>query len=82
MEDILLDLIGQVISREEASNWARQWTQDDDIEIEESVWTALSLLLGADLPDLPEMDRPYLYDERDFRQWLTDLRNSRPNNPK
>lgn len=71
VENRLLDLIGGGISREEASNWARQWVVADGAEIESHIWRALIQLLAA---DMISTDRPYLYEKSDFEAWLTDLR--------
>jgi hypothetical protein len=71
VENRLLDLIGGGISREEASNWARQWVDADGAEVDSVIWEALIQLLAADMPSI---DRPYLYGKSDFQAWLTDLR--------
>jgi hypothetical protein len=71
VEDRLLDLIGGGISREDASNWARQWVLDDDLEIDAGTWEALRRLIAS---DIPSTDRPYLYERIDFESWLSDLR--------
>jgi hypothetical protein len=71
VENRLLDLIGGGISREEASNWARQWVDADGAEVDSGIWETLIQLLAADMPSI---DRPYLYGKSDFQAWLSDLR--------
>ncbi|HEV7504862.1 MAG TPA: DNA-binding protein [Thermoanaerobaculia bacterium] len=72
VEKVLEDLIAGRCSREEAADWAVRWVIADDPDVEDdAVWEALGVLAAA---DLKTTDRPYLYEEADFRQWLADLR--------
>ena len=73
----LLDLIEGRCTRQEVSDWAAQWFLADQwsrvhLEVNDyGVWDTLGLLMAADLKTI---DRPYLYDEVDFRAWLEELR--------
>ncbi len=68
----LLALILGDCSREEVASWAESWMIQDDPDVDDPiVWRALDRLSGADMIDF---DRPYLYDEADFRDWLKELR--------
>ncbi|MGB0384817.1 MAG: hypothetical protein ACPGWR_08350 [Ardenticatenaceae bacterium] len=70
----LLALIFGDCSREEVASWAESWIVQDDPEVGDPiVWRTLDRLSGADMIDF---DRPYLYDETDFRHWLEELRSS------
>ena len=65
------------ISRDEAHDWAINiWQKDLEIRVTDwPAWKAVGLLTGT---DAISTDRPYLYDEEDFRGWLSELR-SAPN---
>jgi hypothetical protein len=68
----LLDLIEGRCSRGEASSWAEYWLYEDgvlggDLFHDLALLEALKDLSGA---DMITTDRPYLYDEVDFRAWL------------
>jgi hypothetical protein len=72
VEARLVDLIEGRRSREEVASWASQWVRAADPGVEdEAVWDALLSLTGA---DMKTTDRPYLYEEIDFREWLEELR--------
>jgi hypothetical protein len=72
VEAKLVDLIDGRCSRQEASDWARQWVGlIDTLDMDDAMYDALDSLYGADLPDL---DRSYLYSETDFQRWLKELR--------
>lgn len=64
------------ITREQASSWASEWLAQDvpgtDVKVSDlAAWKGLTLLAGADLYG---GDRPFLYDEEDFRVWGQELR--------
>jgi hypothetical protein len=65
------------ITREQASSWAGYWLVADNVpgtEVEVSdlpAWEGLKLLASADLAG---WDRPFLYNEEDFRGWSDELR--------
>jgi hypothetical protein len=69
----MLDLIEGRCSREEAASWAEGWyTKDFDLDlIDDKVLDTLEKLSGA---DMISTDRPFLYNEVDFRAWLDELR--------
>jgi hypothetical protein len=72
VEQKLIDLIAERITREEASAWASPWVTADDPGIEDrAVWDAVSALWGA---DGPTTDRPYLFGREDFKAWLAEFR--------
>jgi hypothetical protein len=74
VERTLLGLIDGTISREDASAWAARWVGADDPGISDAaVWEQLRNLGGA---DLISFDRPFLYNEVDFRAWLAELRSA------
>jgi len=63
-------LLAGDISREEVSLWASPWaTRFDEIE-DARVREAIDQLSGA---DTPTTDRPYLFMEVDFEEWLREL---------
>ncbi|WEZ82275.1 hypothetical protein P6U16_14010 [Rhizobium sp. 32-5/1] len=63
-------------SPEDTAKWAWHWLVIDetpgfDVRIHDwAVWDALKLLSGADAHG---WDRPYLYGEKDFVDWLKEL---------
>lgn len=72
VEARLLDLISGRLGREEATAWAMQWVAASDPGVDdEVVWSGLNNLAGA---DAPSTDRPFLYEDVDFRAWLAELR--------
>lgn len=72
LETQLVDLIEGAISRDAAAAWAMQWVSASDPGVDDAVvWNALNNLAGA---DAVSTDRPYLYEEIDFRAWLDELR--------
>jgi hypothetical protein len=74
VEAKLMDLIEGRYTREEASSWAELWLTKDfeqNLIKDPMVLSALEALSGA---DMISTDRPYLYDEVDFRAWLDELR--------
>ena len=74
--EILEQLLGGKITRCAASNWAEDLVCRDigDVSYEDdATWQAVSSLWAA---DLITTDRPYLYDEVDFLNWLDELRRS------
>ena len=69
--DVLRALIDGEQDRSSASSWALQWVFAADPRVDdEKVWKALGAIAGADTPTL---DRPWLFNETDFRAWLADL---------
>ena len=71
----LAELSAGQITREQASSWAARWVSDDRLspevaEFDGTVWEILTALYAADVHG---GDRPYLYDEADFRDWATEL---------
>jgi hypothetical protein len=71
----LQELIGGRCTREEAADWARQWVREDHLRVDDfGAWRVLKDLVAADLKTI---DRPYLYQEADFRAWLEELRSTR-----
>jgi hypothetical protein len=77
-EDVELrlnDLIAGRIRREPIADWAKQWILPDAPHVDDpAVWRALTKLAAA---DMVTTDRPYLYGEEDFRDWLAELENRR-----
>ena len=74
MEARLLALIEGHLSRDDATGWAMQWVAADRPGVDDDVvWKALNELAGA---DAVSTDRPYLFEEVDFRAWLDELRRS------
>jgi hypothetical protein len=71
VEAVLRDLIAGMRTRRSASDWASPWLLDETLVDDPLVWDALQLLGAA---DLVSTDRPYLYDEVDFRTCLDLLR--------
>lgn len=70
----LVKLLEGKQSREEVADWASQWIRASEPGVNDpAVWKALTCLVGA---DMITTDRPYLYDEVDFRDWLEELRAS------
>lgn len=71
----LADLLAGRITREQASSWAARWVSDEGLstgagKFDGAVWEVLTALYAADVHG---GDRPYLYDEADFRDWATEL---------
>jgi hypothetical protein len=67
----LIDLITGVRTRRQVADWASTWVRAFAPDIpDERIRTALSCLAAA---DMISTDRPYLYDEDDFRDWLREL---------
>lgn len=63
------------ISRKEASEWAAQWVLlDNPPEMDDSTWDALGNMAGT---DMPTTDRPYLFGNDDFSEWLNDLQSAK-----
>ena len=72
VEARLLDLISGRLGRDETTAWAMQWVAARDPHVEdEVVWRGLNNLAGA---DTTSSDRPFLYEDVDFRAWLAELR--------
>ena len=72
LEQRLNDLISARTTREDVAEWAKQWILPDAPPVENpAVWDALLKLVAA---DMETTDRPYLYGEEDFRDWLSELR--------
>jgi hypothetical protein len=68
--DVLRRLINGEQSRESASAWASDWVVGDARVADPAVSQALELLLMA---DLISTDRPFLYNDEDFRACLDSL---------
>ena len=66
------------ITREQASAWAARWATDDTRVTEVSDYPAWEALLALHMADLNGGERPYLYDETDFRHWATELQTALP----
>jgi hypothetical protein len=71
----LADLLAGRITREQASSWAARWVSDGGLstgagKFDDAVWEVLTALYAADVYG---GDRPYLYDEADFREWAAEL---------
>jgi len=70
----LVELIEGIQSRQEIADWASQWIRASEPGVDDpAVWKVLTCLVGA---DMITTDRPYLYEEVDFRDWLEELRAS------
>lgn len=70
----LVELLESKQSRAEVADWASQWIRASEPGVDDpAVWKALTCLVGA---DMITTDRPYLYEEVDFRGWLEELRAS------
>lgn len=64
----LAKLISGHLSRDEVASWASQWVSAREPSVDDpAVWSALKSLSAADMISL---DRPYLYNEIDFKAWL------------
>jgi hypothetical protein len=70
---VIRGLITGDTSRADASAWAFQWVAADSRVDDPVVWKALNYLAGA---DAPTTDRPWLFEEIDFRAWLEDVTGS------
>ena len=71
VEARVLDLIAGRFTRDETTQWAMQWVGAKDPRVDDDVvWRALNNLSGA---DAPSTDRPFLFEEADFRSWLAEL---------
>ena len=67
----ILGLISGGVSRDAATAWATQWIAAGDPGVDDPVvWRALQNLSGA---DAVSTDRPFLFEEVDFRAWLEEL---------
>ena len=72
VEARLLELISGELGRDEATAWALQWIAAATPGVDDPVvWRALDNLAGA---DAVSTDRPFLFDDVDFRAWLEELR--------
>jgi hypothetical protein len=72
IEQRLKELISGRTTRESVAEWAKQWILPGAPPVEDpAVWDALMKLVAA---DMETTDRPYLYGEEDFRDWLAELR--------
>ena len=70
--DKLRSLVDGNMTREEASNWAREWVASDNPpQMEQDVWEAIKFLYSVDAISL---DRPYLYYKKDFERVLDNLK--------
>jgi hypothetical protein len=66
-----VELIQGHCSRQEAADWASRWVGlADPPDMDATISEALDALSGA---DMPTTNRPYLYNESDFRHWLKEL---------
>ena len=75
--EVMRLLIDDLNQRENVTEWASYWSlkyddycEDDDYDNSKRILTALDRLSGA---DAPTTDRPYLYDQLDFEDWLAEL---------
>ena len=72
VEQQLTELIQGQTNRESIAAWAGRWILPGAPPVEApAVWDALLKLVAA---DMETTDRPYLYGEEDFRDWLAELR--------
>jgi hypothetical protein len=69
---ILQQLIAGEISPEAASNWASAWVNRFE-ELKRLDRRAKDALDSLALADTPTTDRPYLYGQADFENWLREL---------
>ena len=67
---VLRELINDECTRQSASAWACDWLLGDARVSDPVVWEALELLGAA---DLISTDRPFLYNDEDFRASLDKL---------
>jgi hypothetical protein len=68
----LRELISGELGRDEAAAWAMPWVAAATPAVDDPVvWRALNNLAGA---DAVSTDRPFLFEEVDFRAWLAELR--------
>lgn len=67
---VLRGLINGEQSRQSASAWASDWLLGEARVSDPAVWESLQLLGAA---DLISTDRPFLYDDEDFRACLDRL---------
>jgi hypothetical protein len=64
-------LISGHLSRDEVAGWASQWVSAREPGVDDpAVWNALKALSAADMISL---NRPYLYNEIDFKVWLKEI---------
>ena len=71
VEARMRELISGALSRDEATAWAMQWiAAATPAVVDPVVWRALDNLAGA---DAVSTDRPFLFEEVDFRAWLEEL---------
>ena len=71
VKEVIHQLLRGEMSREQVSEWACRSVVGDDVAVDDFVvWGVLKALLGA---DLISTDRPYLYGNEDFKNWLAEL---------
>jgi hypothetical protein len=70
MITVLKALIAGSITRQEAAEWATGYITHDVRVPDACLWNALELLGAA---DVPSTDRPFLYEDVDFLDCLSQL---------
>lgn len=67
----LMGLIDGSLTREQAADWAAQWEVMNDQPVDD--WGAWDALEALSMADGAATDRPYLFEEADFVDWLHQL---------
>lgn len=63
-------LVQKKLSRAEVANWAEVWVVRLDEIDDVKLCKAIDWISGV---DAPTADRPYLYNEDDFKSWIVEL---------
>lgn len=68
--DKLNDILVGNLSREDVTEWAMKFIEDDDLHIEDfEAWEFLKQVGGVDMIESPDS---YLYTEDDIRLWISE----------
>lgn len=73
---LLNAVLNYEITREDVSNWAKQYITSDLPEIEDNeLWEFMKIIGGCDLKETPN---DYLYSNDDLRNWIEVIKNNIP----
>lgn len=75
VDQIFVQLLEGICSRDEADRWAGQWFGKDHTPMPDYVWTALGHLYGCDMRSGP--GEPYLHDDEQIAGWFETFRKER-----
>ena len=69
----LQKILNGELTREEVSNWAMLYIDNDKLEIDDlSVWDFLKKIGGIDVIEAPDV---YLYGDEDLNKWISESNN-------